>query len=69
MAEDTRPSLGAKRRAGAVSKLFRVLVAGGIALAGCATTKGKNPDKPGDQGADSQPSSQPAQPGGGVQGW
>jgi hypothetical protein len=69
MGDATRLSGGATRRAGAVSKLFRVLVAGGIALAGCATTKsGTNPDKPDDQTAGSQPSSRPAEPGG-VRGW
>jgi hypothetical protein len=54
------------KRSGRLSRLFNVLVAGGIALAaGCATTQsGSKPDKPDDGSASSQPSSP-----GGVRGW
>jgi hypothetical protein len=53
-----------------LAKLFRVLVAGGIALGtGCATTKpGEATGKPDDGTASSPPASQPSQPSG-VRGW
>ncbi|HTN52515.1 MAG TPA: hypothetical protein VML50_08955 [Anaeromyxobacter sp.] len=54
----------ARASAGALSRLFKVLVVGGIALgAGCATTKGGDKGKP-----DDGPPSQPEQPSG-VRGW
>ncbi len=52
----------------ALSRLFRVLVIGGVALgAGCATTQGGGKDKP-DDGTSSAPTAAPASPGG-VRGW
>jgi len=69
MENATRPSGGRARSARGVGKLFRVLVVGGIALAGCPTTKtaGKT-EKPDGQTAGAQPSSPPPDSGG-VQGW
>ncbi len=59
---------GESARGRALSRLFRVLVVGGIALgAGCATTQGGGKDKP-DDGTASSPATQPASPGG-VRGW
>lgn len=51
-----------------MARLLRVLVAGGIALAGaCATAPRSGETKEGDQAK--APPSKPADPGGGVQGW
>ncbi len=53
-----------------LSRLFRVLVAGGIALgAGCATTQGGGkPENPDGGTASSPPAAQPEPPGG-MRGW
>jgi hypothetical protein len=64
MERATKRASQPKASAGALSRLFRVLVVGGIALgAGCATTKGGDKGKP-----DDSPPSQPEQPSG-VRGW
>lgn len=56
-----------RRNRGRLSKLFNVLVAGGIALSlGCPKTQGGGKDKPDDGTARTPPSSEPA---GGVRGW
>jgi len=58
-----------RTRGGPLSKLFRILVAGGIALGvGCETPKGgEKPAKP-DDGSATAPPAQPAPPSG-VRGW
>jgi hypothetical protein len=58
------------RRPRRLSRLFNVLVAGGIALAlGCPKTQSSGkPEKPADGGASSKPASEPESPSG-VRGW
>ncbi|HEY6098341.1 MAG TPA: hypothetical protein VIW03_02860 [Anaeromyxobacter sp.] len=70
MEDATKRSGGARACGRPASKLFRILVAGGIALgAGCATTQGGGkPEKPDDGSASAPPPAQPAQPSG-VRGW